>query len=101
MLEARRSLCGGNPRRWALCRGEGVFQGEGVEAGVGAEAAGLWSWQREGGLWTEEGPKQALRPRPLRPGLVGASEISLAPGLGQRQALKAGGYRMGHPEGAM
>lgn len=78
-----------------------MFQAEGVEAGVGAEAAGLWSWQREGGLWTEEGPKQALRPRPLRPGLVGASEISLAPCLGQRQALKAGGYRMGHPEGAM
>ena len=65
MLEAGRCLCSRNPRRWALGRVEGVFQGEGVEAGVGNEAASLGSWQREGGLWAEEEPKAALRPRRL------------------------------------
>ena len=44
MLEAGRSLCSGNPRRWALGRVEGMFQGEGVEAGVGVEVASLGSW---------------------------------------------------------
>lgn len=97
MLEARWSLCGGDPRRWALCRGEGVFQGEAWRAGVGDGVAGLWSWQKR----VASGQKRALRPRPLRPGLAMASEISLGALSGPEAGSQSWWVQDGPSRGAM